>query len=88
MWTDLGFNVPANHTCTLHLTRGTAAPWDPPIESISIEPADQYSIQAEAFADAILSGTPALYGPDDAIANMTMIDRVFAEAGRTSTGEA
>ena len=88
VWTDLGFNVPADHACTLHRTRGTAAPWDPPVESIRIEPADQYAIQAEAFADAILSGTPALYGPDDAIANMTMIDRVFAAAGRTSTGEA
>ncbi len=86
IWTDLGFNVPSDHPCTVHLTRNTEAPWDPPIESIRIDPADQYALQAAAFADAILSGTPAEYGPEDAIANMAMLDRVFAAAGRTSTG--
>lgn len=88
VWTDLGFNVPTDHACTISLTHQTRTPWEPAIDTISVEPADQYAIQAEAFAGAILSGVPAEFGPDDAIANMAVIDRVFQAAGRTSTGPA
>ena len=43
-----------------------------------IPPCDQYTEQAEAMAQAILSGTKLPYGIEDAIASMRVIDAVFA----------
>jgi predicted dehydrogenase len=40
-----------------------------------------YTCQLRAFVDAIHSGTPLVTGPDDAIANMRVIDAVYRKAG-------
>jgi predicted dehydrogenase len=40
-----------------------------------------YDFQLEAFADAVLRGTKPITGPDDAVANMTLIDAVYRAAG-------
>lgn|GEM_PF-2499036 len=46
----------------------------------SFGPVDQYSCQADAFGAAIRSTRPAPTPLSDAIANMTVIDAVFASA--------
>jgi hypothetical protein len=38
-----------------------------------------------AFIGAILRGEPVLSGPDDAVANMTVIDACYAAAGPSAT---
>ncbi|WP_313059877.1 Gfo/Idh/MocA family protein, partial [Agrobacterium cavarae] len=43
-------------------------------QEIVIEPVDQYREQVDAFAQAVLSGTPLEPGLEDAIANMKAID--------------
>ena len=40
-----------------------------------------YDFQMEAFADAVLHGTPPVTGPADAVANMALIDAVYRAAG-------
>jgi predicted dehydrogenase len=50
-------------------------------EVIPIEPADHFQLMFEDFADAILEQRPARYGPEDAIANMRVIDALRAAAG-------
>jgi len=40
-----------------------------------------YDYQLQAFADAVLRGGPVLTPPADSIANMTVIDAVYAAAG-------
>ncbi|HXQ60326.1 MAG TPA: Gfo/Idh/MocA family oxidoreductase [Acidimicrobiales bacterium] len=40
-----------------------------------------YDFQLEAFLRAVESGEPVVTGPDDAIANMTVIDAVYRAAG-------
>lgn len=40
-----------------------------------------YAFQLEAFAAAVLRGAPVLTGPDDSIANMTVIDASYRAAG-------
>jgi predicted dehydrogenase len=40
-----------------------------------------YDFQLEAFARAVDRGDPVLTGPDDAIANMVVIDAVYRAAG-------
>ena len=49
-------------------------------EEIVIEPVDQYRAQADAFAEAILFGTPLETGLEDAVANMKVIDALFRSA--------
>ena len=65
-----------NQPTELHLERGMER------EVIMIEPADQYCLMVEDFADAILSQRPVRYGPEDAVANMRVLDalRVSAQA--------
>lgn len=40
-----------------------------------------YASQLRAFTGAVLRGEPVLTGPDDAVANMTVIDACYAAAG-------
>ncbi|SNT46132.1 Gfo/Idh/MocA family protein [Rhodococcoides kyotonense] len=40
-----------------------------------------YTYQLEAFADHVLNGTPLPIGPDDAVANMALIDDAYRAAG-------
>jgi len=49
-------------------------------ESLSFGPVDQYGLQADAFGAAIRSAQPAPTPLDDAIANMIVVDAVFASA--------
>ena len=49
---------------------------------LTFEPADQYSVQATAFASAILDGAPVPLPPEDTVANMRVIEAVFAAAER------
>jgi predicted dehydrogenase len=45
-----------------------------------IGPADQYTLQAEAFANAVLNNEPVPIAFDDAVNNMKVIDALFASA--------
>jgi predicted dehydrogenase len=53
-------------------------------EEIRFEVCDQYTLQADAFARAILDDTPVPTPLADAIANMRAIERVLASAGSGS----
>lgn len=49
-------------------------------EEVTVAPVDQYREQVDAFAEAVLGGTPLAWGIDDAIANMKAIDALFRSA--------
>jgi predicted dehydrogenase len=49
-------------------------------EEVTVAPVDQYREQVDAFAEAVLGGTPLAWGVDDAIANMKAIDALFRSA--------
>ena len=79
LWTDRPFNPRRDQPVTVHLDR------DDGVDVITVEPADQFRIQMERFGRAIRGEGP--FPPaDDAVANMMMIERVAAAAGRTTTG--
>jgi len=46
-------------------------------ETIDIEPANQFTIQADEFARSIIDSTPQPYALDDAYKNMKVIDALF-----------
>ncbi|SEQ27410.1 Predicted dehydrogenase [Devosia sp. YR412] len=71
------FNAPPNERTAI--TVDTGSPIDGSLARREILPAvDQYTEQAEAFALAVLGETPLLWGVEDAIASMKVIDAIFA----------
>ncbi|MFW6188975.1 MAG: Gfo/Idh/MocA family protein [Planctomycetota bacterium] len=51
-------------------------------EEIEIAPADHYRLMVEDFAGALLEGREPAVPPQDAVANMAVIDEVLADARR------
>ncbi|HYW34480.1 MAG TPA: Gfo/Idh/MocA family oxidoreductase [Balneolaceae bacterium] len=68
---DIPFNMPPDEPATIWLYAGGDK------EKITFDPADQYTLQGDAFASAILDDTDVPTPLDDAIANMAVIDAVF-----------
>jgi predicted dehydrogenase len=77
---DIPFNIPPDRHTRIQLSHGGQRPVNPDAHVISFAPCDQYTSQAEVFANAILTGTAPPFGGDDAVANMRVIDAVFAAA--------
>jgi predicted dehydrogenase len=75
---EIPFNIPPDRPTRIFVTAGGEPPVAPATETITFETADPYTVQAEQFAAAILDGTPTPTPPEDAVANMRVIDRVFA----------
>jgi predicted dehydrogenase len=48
--------------------------------TLTFPPTDQYTVQAELFAAAILDDTPVPTDPRDGVANMAVIEEIFAVA--------
>ncbi|HSF85864.1 MAG TPA: Gfo/Idh/MocA family oxidoreductase [Acidimicrobiia bacterium] len=78
---EIPFNIPPDLPTKVMLTAGGNPPVDPDTEVLTFEPRDAYTAQAEAFATAILDGTPVPVSNEDSIANMAVIDAVVAAAG-------
>jgi predicted dehydrogenase len=74
------FNIPPDRPTEIFLTAGGDPPVAPATETITFAPADPYTVEAEAFASAILDGTALPTPPEDAVANLRVIERVFASA--------
>jgi predicted dehydrogenase len=74
---EIPFNIPPDRPTRIFVTAGGDPPVAPATETITFEAADPYTVQAERFAAAILDGLPSPTPPEDALANMRVIDRVF-----------
>lgn len=73
---EIPFNAPPNEATRIWLSHGGS------IEEITLDACDQYTIQGDLFAKAILEDTPVPVSLEDAVANMDVIDAV-----RTSANE-
>jgi len=76
------FNIPPDRPTEVFLTAGGDPPVAPDTEVLTFEPADEYAVQAEAFASAVLDGGPVPLPPEDSIANMRVIEAIVAAAER------
>ncbi len=83
---EIPFNIPTDRPTRVLISTGGDAGAVPPVapgsEEIEIPAADQYQVQVEQFAAAVRDGTQPPIPAEDAIANMAVIDRVFAAARR------
>jgi predicted dehydrogenase len=72
------FNIPPDRPTQLVLASGGNPPVEPALETIEVAAADPYTVQGDAFASAVREGTPVPLPPEDAIGNMTVIERILA----------
>ncbi len=77
---EIPFNIPIDRQTRIHLYQGGDPPVDPAVETFTFAPADQYTLQAEAFGRAVLDGEPLAHPPTDGVANIKVIEAVFAAA--------
>ena len=78
---EIPFNIPWDRPTRVFVVAGGEPPTDPGTEVLTFPTANQYSIQAEVFARAVLDGVPLPYPPEDGVANMRVIEQILAAAG-------
>ena len=71
---EIPFNAPPDRPCRMWVERGSEP------ETIELEVCDQYTIQGDLFARAILDDTPAPTPIEDAVANMEVIEAIVRSA--------
>jgi predicted dehydrogenase len=76
------FNIPPGRPTEVHLTAGGDPPVAPATEVLTFPPADAYTAEAEGFAAAVLDGGPLPTPPEDAVANVRVIERLLEAAGQ------
>jgi predicted dehydrogenase len=81
---EIPFNIPPDRPTRVVFIAGGDPPLDPKTVTHQVEAADQYAVQADAFSRSIRDGTPVPTPPADAVANLEVMERIFADAaGRT-----
>jgi predicted dehydrogenase len=75
---EIPFNIPPDRPTRIALVAGGDPPVAPNREVLEFPPADAYAIEAGAFAAAILDGSPLPTPPEDAVANLRVIEAIFA----------
>jgi predicted dehydrogenase len=78
------FNIPPDRETHVFVTQGGDPPVAPNTETLTFPIADPYGVEADAFAASVLHGTPVPTPPADGVANMRVIEQVFAAAGHGS----
>lgn len=74
---EIPFNAPQGEATRIWVDAGKALGGAGAVEE-RFAPCDQYSLEGDAFARVIRGEEPALYGVEDAIQNMRIIDALFA----------
>jgi predicted dehydrogenase len=77
---DIPFNIPPDVPTEVHLVAGGDPPVHPHVETHEVAAANQYTIQADVFSECVRTGNPLPFGGDDAVANMRVIEQIFADA--------
>jgi len=76
---EIPFNAPQDLTTRYSIDDASALDGSG-VRTITLPVADQYQLQAEAFSRAVRDEAPDARGLDDAVANMRVIDALFASA--------
>jgi predicted dehydrogenase len=76
------FNIPPDRPTEVYLTAGGDPPVAPHTEVLRFETADPYSVEAARFAAAILEDLPTPVPPEDAVANLKVLEQILVAAER------
>lgn len=83
---EVPFNPPPDRETRILVNRDSGPMATTGTETIVFPAVDQYTIQAEFFARAVLDDTPVAFPISDAIANMRVIEGVLAGGGIPEAG--
>jgi predicted dehydrogenase len=72
------FNIPPDRPTSISVTAGGDPPVAPETEVMTFATKDPYAAEAEAFAATVLDGAPIPVPPEDAVANLRVIESIFA----------
>jgi predicted dehydrogenase len=75
------FNIPPDRPTEVYLTAGGDPPVAPHTEVLTLEPADPYTVETQLFAAAVLDDLPTPVPPEDAVANLRVIEQILHAAG-------
>jgi predicted dehydrogenase len=81
---EIPFNIPPDRPTRVFVTSGGDPPVAPATETLTFATADPYTVEADAFARAVLEHRPVPVPPGDAVANLHVIERIFAAAEPSS----
>lgn len=82
---EIPFNIPPDRPTRVFVTAGGEPPVAPDTETLTFDTADPYTVEAEAFALAVLEGRHVPVPPSDAIGNLRVIERILASAPPDAT---
>jgi predicted dehydrogenase len=77
---EIPFNIPPDRPTRLFHYAGGDSPVSPHLDVHEFAAVDQYGIQADAFSRAIREETAVPTDPDDAVANLVVMERIVANA--------
>jgi predicted dehydrogenase len=77
---EIPFNIPPDRQTRIFVTAGGDPPVAPLTETMTFDVADPYTVEADAFAVAALTGDPVPVPPADAVANLRVIEALIASA--------
>jgi predicted dehydrogenase len=77
---EIPFNIPPDRPTRAFVIAGGDPPVAPDTEVVEFAPADPYGVEADRFAEAVLDGAPQPISGEDSVANMRVIERLFAAA--------
>jgi predicted dehydrogenase len=82
---EIPFNAPPDRPCRIFVDDGSE-PGGGSAQMESFEISNQYTLQGDAFAHAIRTGTPLEFPLEDAVLNMRVLDAVY-RSGRSGRWE-
>lgn len=77
---EIPFNIPPDRETRVFLTQAGNPAAGPDTVTITFPPTNQYTVQAELFAQAILDDGPVPTPPEDGVANMAVIEQIVEAA--------
>ncbi|MCJ7782173.1 MAG: Gfo/Idh/MocA family oxidoreductase [Acidimicrobiia bacterium] len=75
---EIPFNIPSDRRTRIFVTAGGEPPVAPGTETVVFPARDQYTVQAELFAQAVLDDTLVPVPVSDAVANMKVIETILS----------
>ncbi|HET6745054.1 MAG TPA: Gfo/Idh/MocA family oxidoreductase [Candidatus Limnocylindria bacterium] len=79
------FNIPPDRPTEVFVSAGGDPPVAPNTEVLTFATADPYTVETERFAEAVLDGLPTPIPPQDAVANLQVIERIFVAGAASAT---
>jgi predicted dehydrogenase len=80
---EIPFNIPPDRPTRVRFTAGGDPPVAPDTKVLEFPTADPYTVEVERFSTAVLDGGPTPVPPEDAVANLRVIEEIFAVAERS-----